>query len=173
MSRWSTRALALLLGVCLAAVLFVVVVVVPDPQLFLRPFPRLMAWYLGTPTVTELGTSPARDCLELSETLHVVSGPRDLFEPIREKEVENDRRFVRAEFSGHWAETRVVQFKLHERTVEIEAYDNTCTGLYVGSVDSVRSAVHLHASALCFDLVVEGIDSSSREERWRGQIQLE
>jgi len=148
--------------------------VVIGPKTLLRPFPRLLAWYRGSPAVIPLGESPAQDCLELSETLHVVTGvTRDLFEPIREKEVASDRRSVRAEFSGHWAETRVVRFELRERTVEVEAYDDTDIGLFIGSVDSERSTVHLHTSALCFDLVVGGIDSSSREERWRGQIQLE
>jgi len=175
MNRWTARALALLLGVCLAAMLVFVLAIVSEPRVLTVIFPMWTAQLRSRSTVLPLGPSPTVDCLELSETLHVVTDSRDLFEPIREKEIGSDRMSVRAEFSGHWAETRIVRFRWNERTVTADAFYDTDVGFGIGnaSVDSERSSVHLHPSAICFDLALQVLDGSWRAERWMGQVQLE
>ena len=179
MKKWTARTVALLIGMVLASVFVAVAVALTvPPDLWRRAaiayLPHVATLYIGHPRDLPLSPPPQPvGCLELSHTLHVVTGvTKDLFEPMTEKRISRDRRTIRVEFSGHWAERRVALFLLDERAVTVAAFFDTDTGLYLGPVVAEGSSAHLHGDRLCFDLSVRRMDGSSRIERWRGQVLL-
>lgn len=112
-------------------------------------------------------------CAPLAGRLRVTSEAiGEYLEPLVRQEPGSGANVVVAEYSGSWAETRVLFIDLGEleSSLRVEASYSTDYGDFAGAVDG-RSTVHDHDGVLCFDLLVERLDSSRRIERWQFELE--
>jgi len=167
------RVLALLLGVALASIVAAAAGMYWCTGLWTAIQPE---WtYRWTYEATMPLGAPPRDaiCPGVPGSLWIRStATRELVDPLLRSMTRGGGRILRSEFSGHWAETRVVEFVLGEGSVTIRARFDTDCGRFPGSVAVQESQVHQHEDELCFDLSVRRMDGSSTLERWIGSIQL-
>ena len=129
----------------------------------------------GDFTVTE--TPRSASCSDAaSQAVTVTDGNRTWNEAIATREIGKHGQSVcveyssDSEFSGN--KTLMMILDSPSRAVRVLVAQDTDYGYYVGSVDSARSTVHMHADGLCFDLTVVLQDGSGTEERWRGAVSL-
>lgn len=93
-------------------------------------------------------------------TIPLKTGPKDA------------QRFdvLRAVYSGSWAESRILEVRSTESSVEVQASFETDYGNGAGAIDAASSSVQVDAECLCFDLGVTRFDGSNQVERWVGRI---
>jgi len=106
-----------------------------------------------------------------TELLVTSSAPGDWREPRLRSDADAGGRIANAEWGG-WAEQRCLTLAFDEKggSARASIAFDTDYGLYLGTVDPVRSSAHRHGSVLCFDLSVDRLDGSGFRERWRGEV---
>jgi hypothetical protein len=169
MNKLASRAIALLLGCGLSAALALGAALVFHPLLACAVLPA--SWHQVTLPIDDAPENVA--CLETPDTMRVIStATAEHDEPLVKRDVDPDEPTIRAEFSGSWAERRVLQLSVGKRSAVILASYETDYGNFGGSLDAADSRIHRHAGKLCFELSVRRLDGSSIQEHWIGQVLL-
>jgi hypothetical protein len=169
--KLTRRVIAVILGCVFAAGLTIGVALLFVP--FLADATVVPEWVHEV--TLQVGDPPETDaCHDSPDAMHVFSsavGEHD--EPLAKRDaVSSNPPKVRAEYSAGWAEKKVLQLSISERSATILASYETDYGDFRGSVVAGDSRVHRHGNDLCYDLSVKRRDGSAIQERWIGRVAL-
>jgi hypothetical protein len=168
MNRGIERTLAVLMGTSAGIVIICLtfVVVLRDQSFALLPdFFHRVTIPLDTSAPPDGSSSRLRTLNVTRSTTGQV-----LLEPLLDSHVSDDHTTLRASYSGHWSERRIVALDLHRGSARVLASFETDYGTFPGWVAVADSSINVQIDEVCFDLRVRRLDGSSEQERWIGSI---